>query len=52
LKNDAFSWTQEATQTFEKIEEAMCQTPMLATPYFTKTFSMECDTSRQNIGEI
>jgi hypothetical protein len=43
LKKEAFSWTQEATKSFEKLKEAMCTTPVLATPDFTKTFIVECD---------
>jgi hypothetical protein len=27
LKNNVFYWTQEATQDFEKLKEAMCRTP-------------------------
>ena len=43
LKKDAFSWTPEATNTFEHIKEAMCQAPILSTLEFTKTFIVECD---------
>jgi hypothetical protein len=40
LKKEAFCWTQEATKAFEKLKEAMCTTPVLATSNFTKTFIM------------
>ena len=42
-KKDAFSWTPEATQTFEQLKEAMCKAPVLTTLDFTKTFVVECD---------
>jgi hypothetical protein len=43
LKKEAFYWTQEAIKYFEKIKEAMCTTPIMATPDFKKTFIMVCD---------
>jgi len=52
LKKDAFLWTPEATNAFEHLKEPMCQAPVLATPDFTKTFIVECDTSRNGIGVV
>ena len=52
LKKDAFSWTPEAMKDFEDLKEAMCRAPVLATPYFTKNFIMECDDSRNGIGVV
>jgi hypothetical protein len=49
LKKEEFSWTQEATKSFEKLKEAMCTTLLLATSDFTKTFIIECDASRHGI---
>jgi hypothetical protein len=43
LKKEGFYCTQVATKAFEKLKEAMCTTPVLATPDFTKTFIVECD---------
>jgi len=43
LKKDAFSWTHEATKTFDHIKEAMCLALVLAMSDFTKTFIVECD---------
>jgi len=36
LEKYAFSWTPEATKAFENLKEEMCQTLVLAIPYFTK----------------
>ena len=52
LKKDAFSWTPEATKAFEHLEEAMCLALVLATPEFTKTFIVECDSSGNEIGGV
>jgi len=52
LKEDAFSWTLEATKAFQHLKEAMCQVPVLATPDFTKTFIVECDASGNGIGVV
>jgi len=43
LKKDAFLWTPKETKAFEHLKEAMCQTLVLVTPDFTKTFIVECD---------
>jgi hypothetical protein len=52
LKKGAFSWTQEATKAFEKLKEAMCTIPVLATLDFTKTFIMDCDASGHGIDAV
>jgi hypothetical protein len=44
-KKYAFSWTPEATTSFEQHKEVMCKVPILTTPDFTKTFIVECDAS-------
>jgi hypothetical protein len=51
-KKDSFSWTQEETQDFEQLKEAMCKAPILTTPDFTKTFIVECDASGNGIGVV
>jgi hypothetical protein len=51
-KKDAFSWTLEATKYIEQLKEVMCKAPVLTTPYFTKTFIMECDALRNGIGVV
>jgi hypothetical protein len=48
-KKDAFSWTPEATKSFEQLKEVMCKAPVLTTPDFTKTFIVECDASEMEL---
>jgi hypothetical protein len=52
LKKDAFSWTQEVTQDFEKLKEVMCRTLILATHDFTIFFIVECDALELGIGAV
>jgi hypothetical protein len=50
LKNNSFTWTLAAAQAFQTLKMAMCTTPVLALPDFTKTFVLECDISGKGIG--
>jgi hypothetical protein len=50
LKKNSFTWTPVTAQDFQTLKTAMCTTPVLALPDFTKTFVLECDASGKGIG--
>jgi hypothetical protein len=52
LKKNSFTWTPAAAQSFQTLKMAMCTTPVLALPDFTKTFLLECDASGKGIGTV
>jgi hypothetical protein len=52
LKKNSFTWTPTTTQAFQTLKMAMCTTPVLALPDFTKTFVLECDSSDKGIGVV
>ena len=52
LNKGAFLWTPEVTKAFEHLKEEMCQPSVLAMPYFTKTFTVECDALGNRIGVV
>ena len=51
-KNGAFSWSEAAQQTFEKMKEVMSSCPTLALPDFSQSFVLECDASGEGNGVI
>ena len=52
LKKNSFHWNEYANVSFEQLKKAMCTTPVLSTPDFTKEFILECDASRNGIGVV
>jgi hypothetical protein len=52
LKKNSFTWTPAAAQDFQTLKMAMCTTPVLALPNFTKNFVLECDASGKGINIV
>jgi hypothetical protein len=52
LKKNSFTWNPIVAQDFQTLKMAMCTTPVLALPDFTKTFVLECDASGKGIGVV
>jgi hypothetical protein len=52
LKKIFFTWTPATNQAFQTLNMAMCTTPVLSLPDFTKTFVLECDASEKGIGVV
>ncbi|XP_027083512.2 uncharacterized protein [Coffea arabica] len=50
LKKDGFHWNEAADEAFQKLKLAMCSTPVLALPDFTKQFVVETDACYGGIG--
>jgi hypothetical protein len=51
-RKGAFKWSPEAQLTFDKMKKVMSMCPVLALPYFTQPFTVECDASREGIGAV
>jgi hypothetical protein len=51
-KHGAFIWTEESQKSFDHMKEVMGTCLVLALPYFTLSFILECDASGKGIGEV
>ena len=52
LKKDVFTWTHATECAFEKLKQAMCTTPVLAMPDFSKFVTIESDSCDNGFGAI
>jgi hypothetical protein len=52
LKNNSFTWTPAVDHDFQTLKMAMCTTPVITLPDFTKTFVLECDSFGKGIGVV
>ena len=52
LRKDAFIWTPVATQAFQKLQEALTQTPVLQLPDFSLPFVVQTDASGTGVGAV
>lgn len=51
-KHVLFVWSPHHQQAFEALQTALCQSPVLALPDFTKPFCIETDASGTGIGAV
>ncbi|GJS08200.1 ty3-gypsy retrotransposon protein [Tanacetum coccineum] len=52
LKKNAFLWTVESREAFERLKQAMSSAPVLKLPDFTKEFTLETDASGSRLGTV
>lgn len=52
LKKEGFSWTEECTESFNKLKQALVSVPALAMPYYSRSFVVETDVSGKGIGAV
>lgn len=51
-KNSLFIWTSEHQQAFQTLKQALCTTPVLGIPDFSKPFAIETDASQTGVGAV
>src|SRR4051812_41944340 len=51
-KNVTFVWGKAQQKAFDELKKRLTEAPLLALPYFTKTFEIECDASGIGIGGV
>ena len=51
-KKDAFQWHEVAEKDFQIMKEVMINCHIIALPYFSKPFVLECDASGEGIGAV
>jgi len=52
LKNDAFKWSDQATEAFLNLKQTLAQAPVLTVPDFSHLFVFETNASGTGIGAI
>jgi hypothetical protein len=51
-KHTLFIWTSEHELAFQTLKSALCQSPVLALPNFSKPFTIETDASDAGVGAV
>lgn len=51
-KKRIWEWTEECQEAFERLKGALCRTPVLRAPDFSKTFRMAADASARGLGAV
>ena len=52
LKKNNFLWNKAKVKAFSNLKQAMCNTPVLVVPDFSKTFVLECDAFGKGLGIV
>ncbi|KAK4283600.1 hypothetical protein QN277_000533 [Acacia crassicarpa] len=52
LRKDQFEWSQEATEAFRNLQQALSSAPVLVLPDFSKPFVVETDACSTRIGAV